>query len=450
MTVDRPRIVADAELRVLSDGTVLVGGAPWRLLRLTPAGAERARRLLAGAPPSDAADVALSRRLVAAGLAHPSPEPAPFRGVVVVPAYERADGLARCLGALGPDVAVVVVDDGSIDAVSVERTVTAYGARVVRRDLNGGPAAARNSGLAVTDSDLVAFVDSDCTVTPDALAALTGHFADPTVAAVAPRIRPRSPATASWLGRFVTSRSPLDLGDRPAAVAPHGRVAYVPTTVLLVRRSAIESVGGFDEALRYGEDVDLVWRLRAAGWTVRYAPSVSAVHDEPVTWRAWLARRFRYGTSAGPLARRHRKAMSGPSLAGLAAPVMVLRRRSALPDDVARRVAVTAPVETMHGLVRWGLPLWWPALSLFARRRRPSSRVLLAGLVGVPLMAEWVQRRPALDPVRWTVAGVVDDAAYAAGVWLGCVRARTLRPVLPRLRSASDGGLRAHDEPRMQ
>ena len=57
----------------------------------------------------------------------------------------------------------------------------------------------------------------------------------------------------------------------------------------------------FDPALRYGEDVDLVWRLEAAGWRIRYEPDVVVLHDE----RDRIARRFWYGTSAAPLARRH-------------------------------------------------------------------------------------------------------------------------------------------------
>lgn len=49
---------------------------------------------------------------------------------------------------------------------------------------------------------------------------------------------------------------------------------------LLLRRCAFEAVGGFDEQLfLYGEDVDLSWRLRAAGWKLRYLPSARVVHD---------------------------------------------------------------------------------------------------------------------------------------------------------------------------
>ena len=51
--------------------------------------------------------------------------------------------------------------------------------------------------------------------------------------------------------------------------------------------------------------MDLVWRLHDAGWRIRYDPAVQVAHHEPGTWPALLARRFRYGTSAAPLAARH-------------------------------------------------------------------------------------------------------------------------------------------------
>ena len=137
---------------------------------------------------------------------------------------------------------------------------------------------------------------------------LAAHFADPLVAAAAPRVvAEESPSSA---GRYAVVRSCLDLGNQPARVRPGSRVGYVPTAALVVRTAVLVEVGGFDPALRYGEDVDLVWRLHRAGWRVRYDPSEVVEHAEPRTWPALLARRFRYGTSAAPLARRHPGAMA--------------------------------------------------------------------------------------------------------------------------------------------
>jgi GT2 family glycosyltransferase len=73
-------------------------------------------------------------------------------------------------------------------------------------------------------------------------------------------------------------------------------VPYVPSAALIVRTPV-----RFDEQLRYGEDVDLIWRLKDEGHRVVYDPSVVVLHHE----RDTLRRTFRYGTSAAPLAARH-------------------------------------------------------------------------------------------------------------------------------------------------
>src|ERR1700734_3024607 len=112
----------------------------------------------------------------------------------------------------------------------------------------------------------------------------------------APRAAPPAvpgPGAAATDHRAGSEKSALDLGERGARVAPMTRVAYVPTAALLARRAALG--GGFDEALRWGEDGDLVWRLTEAGWRVRYDPGVRVRHREPASRAALLRRRFRYG-----------------------------------------------------------------------------------------------------------------------------------------------------------
>src|SRR5260370_15170787 len=137
------------------------------------------------------------------------------------------------------------------------------------------------------------------------------------VGAGAPRGRPRAGQTAA--GRYLDARAPVDLGPREARVAPLTRLAYVPTAALLARCSAIVG-GGFDPGLRYGEDVDLIWRMIAAGWGVRYDPAAEVRHLEAERWAAVLARRLRYGESAAPLARPHPGPGPPPIVPAWAAP----------------------------------------------------------------------------------------------------------------------------------
>ena len=88
-------------------------------------------------------------------------------------------------------------------------------------------------------------------------------------------------------------------------MVPYGRVAYVPSAAMICRRSAILAVGGFDESLAAGEDVDLCWRLLDSGSRLRYEPVAMVSHEHRSRLREWLARRVFYGTAAAPLSRRH-------------------------------------------------------------------------------------------------------------------------------------------------
>jgi len=69
-----------------------------------------------------------------------------------------------------------------------------------------------------------------------------------------------------------------------------------------------------------------------------------------------------------------------------------------------------------------------PAAVLLARRR---TRVAGAALLAVPPLLEWARRRPRIDPVRWTALRLVEDVAYASGVWRSCLRERTVTPLTP-------------------
>jgi mycofactocin system glycosyltransferase len=440
-------VVLDPDVRTYGGGRVVLGGHPARLLRL--------RSPVDDVLADDAAR-GVVRTLVDGGLAHPRPGPQSVRDLtVVVPVHDRADELDRCLTALGNDVPVLVVDDGSTDPAPVAAIAQKHGAGLLRREQNGGPAAARNDGLSATDSRFVAFLDSDCTPAPGWLEQLIGHVAEERVAAVAPRVR--SAEGGALLARYARARGPLDAGPREAGVRPGGRVAYVPTAALLVRRAALGA--GFDPALRYGEDVDLVWRLHDAGHRVRYDPRTVVTHTEPATWPAWLARRHRYGTSAAPLSRRHRGrltplvlppwhtlavallAAGHPLAATAAAAVPAVRvhrqlRAAGLPTAAATGAAARATArairQTAAGLGGAGAVVTAPVLLALTGPRRTRRAAAVALLT--PPVLDWLARRPAVDPLTWTALRLADDLAYASGVWRGCWTARTAAPLLPRRR----------------
>ena len=452
------RLVIDPSVRSLDQGRALVGGFPGRLLRLSASGQAALAGLIAGTRGSVAAR-RLGRRLVNAGMAHPRPPTTHDTEdiTVVIPVKDRADLLDRCLAATGSDVAVVVVDDGSESPGPIVEVCNRHHARLVVRDQCGGPAAARNDGLVEVHTDLVAFLDSDCVPRSNWLSDLAGLFGDPDIGAVAPRVRPigvRATRPPSVLDRYVSARSPLDLGQREGEVGPGRLVSYVPTAALVVRRSAL--AGGFEPSLRYGEDVDLIWRMGDAGWHIRYVPSVVVDHGEPSTWPELLGRRFHYGTSSAPLSRRHRGRLAPVVLRPLpaAAVALALARRpllaaamsvvsglalgrraatAGIPRDLVARWTGQALVSTTEGIGRAGTVMAGPALVVIAARSRRYRWSALALLV-VPPLGEWLRWRPPLDPVRWTAASLADDFAYGLGVWRGCLREHTFAPLVPAVR----------------
>lgn len=467
------RIALDPSAVFRSGGRVALGGSPWAVARFADgalAHLEALRRAgHRGAAPECAVAHALARQLVDRGLAHPQParRPGPHPVTVVVPAFGRPAELDRCLAALR-GLPVVVVDDGSPDPGPVRRVAEAHRVRLVRHRVNRGPAAARNAGLALADSALVVFVDSDCRPSAGWLDVLVPYFDDPAVVAVAPRIVPDIAAERPGaLARYEAVLSSLDRGPAEALVRPGAKVGFVPTATLVVRKSALPEQP-FDEDMRLGEDVDLVWRLHDRGLHVRYQPQVRVVHTPRLDWPDWFRRRHEYGTSAAVLAERHPGRLApartsvwnlavlsgialgrpGPAAAGAVAAVALLRRTlSGTPGAtglaatvVAKGVAADA-VGLGHALRRE----WWP-LGLACLAASGRSRVARAGAAAMlaPLAVEWLARRPRLDPIRWTVLRLADDLAYGTGVTASAVRRRTLAPLLPEVRLPLPRRRRAH------
>lgn len=443
-------LAIDRNTRELADGRLL-GGSPRRMLRLSEGGRVAWSDLRAGRVGSPGAGV-LARRLTDAGLAHPRPAPLPTADVtVVVPVRDRAGALDRCLEALGAGARVIVVDDGSADPRAIASVAQRHGARLRRIESSAGPAAARNVGIDGIESELVAFVDSDCRVPADWLARVAGHFADPAVGGVAPRV---VSARGSTSHRYRDNCGLLDLGPAEARVHPLGVVGYVPTAALVVRRAALDQVGRFDDDLRYGEDVDLVWRLDAAGWRVRYDPAVVVLHDEPIDWPARLAKRFRYGTAAAPLALRHPGASAHlvaspwpaafvvaaiarrPKLAAVAAVGTYLSThralRSAGVDELSTtRLTGEALAGTWRGVGRYATQFGLPAIAALAvpRRGKLGRAAAIAALALAAPVADHRVRRPAVALPRFVAGRIADDTAYGAGVYAGCIKQRTLSPL---------------------
>ena len=430
----------DAATRRPPGSNVVIGGSPIRLFRLSDAGVAVFDDLAAGRDVgADGPTARLVERLVDAGAIHPRPTSGPFTAAdvsVVVPAFVFGESALAEIVRCCPGVAVVIaVDDASDPPVNA-----VPGARVLRLRTNAGPAVARNAGLGAVDTPLIAFVDTDVRLEPGWLDPLLPHFADDRVGLVAPRVA--SAPGAGPLAAYEQGHSPLDLGPVAGRIAPGTRLSYVPAAALLVRTAALREIGGFDRGLRFGEDVDAVWRLVEAGWRCRYEPAAVVHHRPRSSWRALVAQRMAYGSSAAPLARRHPGALAPVRVSGwsgavwglLAAgqpiaalglaggtSVALVRKLSGVPAGVSLKLAGLGHLLAGRLLADAARRAWWPILvagSLVSRRMRRT-----AALTAVPaLLAGGIPR-------------LVDDLAYGAGLWKGVLAEREPGPLLPRFRS---------------
>lgn len=237
-----------------------------------------------------------------------------FQFTIVITTYNRCQSLSRCLDALLTQSGnvpheVVVVDDGSSDgtaAVLAERAQV--GSIRVLSQPNAGWPAARNRGWRAAQGDVVAFLDDDCVPGPGYLAALAAAWGRwPDAAGIGGRVTAQP--GANYAGRL---RAAGHVVVFEALNAPHGTRVGTPGRVDFcyggnrsLRRDVLQSLGGFDETLRYFDDWDLDWRLRAAGHRLWYDPAIVAAHDYRLTARARIRADYLYGRSAPRFTRRH-------------------------------------------------------------------------------------------------------------------------------------------------
>jgi glycosyltransferase involved in cell wall biosynthesis len=203
------------------------------------------------------------------------------RIAVVVPVYNGQAHLAECLESVlaqGPIVhEVIVADDGSTDATP--GIIDAFAARDVRvRGLHmantGGPAAPRNRGAAASSCEWIAFIDADDVWVPSKLTTqMRALRDDPELVAV------------GGIARYLGARGPMSgiFGAPPTTatwveVTAGRTMPFQVASTIVVRRSAFEAIGGFDESLPASEDLDFIARLPAIG-------RIGCVTDEVAYYR---------------------------------------------------------------------------------------------------------------------------------------------------------------------
>jgi N-acetylglucosaminyl-diphospho-decaprenol L-rhamnosyltransferase len=288
---------------------------------------------------------------------------------IVVVSYNSEDTLRDCVAPFTgqPDCRVIVVDNRSTD--SSVASLAGLDVTMIAAEENRGFAAGCNIGYRAGSAPFVLFLNPDARAEPELVPRLRGVIESaPDIGAVAPRILDDEGALDYSLRRFPRRRSTfaqalflhralpratwVDEVVRNEDAYEHAwSPDWVSGACLLVRRSVLDQIGGFDEGyFHYSEDTDLCRRIRDAGYDIRYEPSAVVVH---------------LGGRSTP-----RPALL-PTLA--AARVRYVRRHDGRAAALAERIGVGLGAVTHLVVGRGGL-----------QQRRGHGRALLRMLKGVP------------------------------------------------------------------
>jgi GT2 family glycosyltransferase len=191
-----------------------------------------------------------------------------------------ADAVDAVLASSGVDVRLTLVDNGS---ESVAALAGRPGLRILRPAENTGFAGGCNLGAADAGSDVIAFVNSDAIVAPDALAKIRAVAAEPGVGAAMASIR-----HADRIDVINTAGNPLHIAglswaggnDEPAAAhAAPTTVATLSGATFAIRADLWRDLGGFaTEYFAYHEDTELSVRLWQRGYAPAYVPDAVVAH----------------------------------------------------------------------------------------------------------------------------------------------------------------------------
>lgn len=314
---------------------------------------------------------------------------------VIVPAYQAADVIGDCVGALVRQMLdrsryeIIVVDDGSTDRTGdVAREA---GADRVLRVLHGGPAAARNAGIEAAQGEIVLFTDADCEPAEDWIVRMVAPLADSRIMGVKGTYRTRQ---SSLIARLVQ----LEFEIRYARMAELERIDFIDTYAAAYRRALLVEHGGFDTAfpIPSAEDVDLSFRLARAGHWLVFAPDAWVWHRHPATLGRYLARKARFGYWRALLYVRYPDKISG----------------DAHTDPALKPQFALVALSGLAMIVSLFWPPAWIAVAL-----------LLAFFLGTTLsFVRWAWRRDRAVAMIWSGVTLLRVAVQGLGLALGLLR----------------------------
>ncbi|MBI5604170.1 MAG: mycofactocin biosynthesis glycosyltransferase MftF [Deltaproteobacteria bacterium] len=385
---------------------------------------------------------------------------------IIIPVRNRPEAIAACLESLlhidypAEKLEILVIDDNSTDRTP--EVVSGFPVRLIALKEHKQASYCRNLAAREARGEILAFIDSDCLAEPLWLKELVPAFKDPNLGAVGGVVEAFS--GDNGLDRYEEVKSSLKIGSWFKRSIKEDRFFYLPSCNLLVIKTHFLKLGGFREDLFVGEDVDVCWRLQDDGFPVEYRPQGTVYHQHRNSLWPFCLRRFQYGTSEPWLqrwhSRRRKQLLILPAeslfwiflISGIifvSWPLLGVSSGIFLLDTIIRFIALSSrriPLGFKSLLlagIREYLAFFYHWAAFFSRYYLfvpllifPFLPMISLALIGLHLLngaVEYFIKKPRLNFFSFLFYFTLDQLAYQAGVWWGCLKNRCFHPVNPVL-----------------
>jgi cellulose synthase/poly-beta-1,6-N-acetylglucosamine synthase-like glycosyltransferase len=214
-----------------------------------------------------------------------------LKTTAIIPCHNGARGLPSCVASLQGVDQIIVVDDGSTEALAMAEGLDV---ELLRTEIRVGKAEAVNVGLGAATGDVIIVLDDDTVLEPGALDKVLAGFQEPRVGAVGFDLRVRN-EDATLTTRFQVIEYGISIGIGRQITDALDIMPLVSGAAGAFRATALQQVGGFD--MEVAEDAAVCMKLREHGWRLRHAAGAIARTFVPEEIPDLIIQRLRWDAS---------------------------------------------------------------------------------------------------------------------------------------------------------